>query len=756
MDPKTSGAGLRVVMLAVLALIVWYLGAHFDGTPAPRGTDAPAAEFSAARADAALGRLLGPEVAHPVSSKANQAVRDRIRAQFAALGVKTTVYRAPGCFGRTVYGFFACGTAEDIIAEVAPGAGKAIVMLAHYDSVPAGPGAADDQSGVATILETVRALKVRGLKSTHPIVAVITDGEEAGLLGAVAFTDNKALRDRVGVVVNVEARGNQGPSLLFQTSPGDAPLIDLYARSVPEYATSSLFAVIYKALPNDTDLTVFLNHGFTGFNYAFSGNVAQYHTALDRRENLSAATLQHHGDNLLGTVTGLMQTDFRLLKGGDAIYLTLFGHLLPRMKASWAVPLAIVTLALLIAAAWGSRGEVLGWGRRFAAFAIPLLAVLGCAGLGWCLFEIAAQISNHADPSFAYPIWLRIAFGFSTLAIMLLLARIASARMTALSVWFWFAGLGLIAAIFLPGISPYFLFPAFIAALVLLVQTRASEGWAEWLTVLAALPALAIFFGLSVQGESVEGLAIHPLVTIPLAFGAMTLLPALAARPLSRRALQRGGVFAPVLALIFAVIAGLQPAYSARAPLRLNVTFVDDHVAGKGYWSVDNTPVPAAMRAVMPFSSTPASVPLAFQRFYPAPAGPTRFPAPNVSVSGLNAGAGRTITLTFHASDDANRVVVAVPKDAGLVKASLDGADFVPAASSLNPFGTIIACVTDDCRTAAITLTFAARKPVTLTLGQQHYGIPADGARLVRARPATAVPSQNGDSTIVFGTLTIK
>ena len=46
---------------------------------------------------------------------------------------------------------------------------------------------------------------------------------------------------RIGAVINVEARGNQGPSYLFQTSAGDGRLIDLYARAVPHYA--AIFAL---------------------------------------------------------------------------------------------------------------------------------------------------------------------------------------------------------------------------------------------------------------------------------------------------------------------------------------------------------------------------------------------------------------------------------------------------------------------------------------------------------------------------------
>jgi hypothetical protein len=759
MDPKTSGGGLRLAVLAAVAVAIWCLGAVFDGEPAPRGLDAPPRVFSAARADATLARLLGPEVPHPVSSAANQKVRDRIRAEFAKLGVATTLYRAPGCTGRAQYGFFACGMTEDIIAEVVPGTGKAIVLVAHYDSVPAGPGASDDQSGVATILETVRALKTRAIKSQHPVLAVITDGEEAGLLGASSFLDNAAFRDRVGVAINVEARGNQGPSLLFQTSPGDSKLIDLYARAVHEKATSSLFAVIYKALPNDTDLTVFLNHGLPGYNFAFSGNVAHYHTPLDRRENLSLSTLQMHGDNALGMAAALMRTDFAALKGGDAIYITLFGRLLPRLPASWAIPLAVLTLVLLVAAAFLTRGEVLGIGRRLSAAAIPLAALVGAGLAGWLLHTVASLVSGQPDPSYATPISLRVAFGVGVAFAVVLVSRLSSARLTSLSVWFWYAGLGLVTAIFLPGLSPYFLFPALIASILLLVQSRLREPWGgmmgETALFLAALPALVIWLSLSAMGEQVQGLALHPLFTVPAAFGAMALLPLLAGRPLSRTGWARALTGFGVGAIVVAVVAGLQPAYSARSPQRLNIDFVDDHDAKQAKWVVETgAPLPASLRAAMPFSHVAAPIsPLLRQAAYSARAGTTRFAVPAASVVSKPAGQGRIVTLTLHASSNANRVVVVVPKDAALVRAELDGKSFIPSKDNLNPAGTILACVTDDCRNATFVLTFADSKPVTVTVGEQQYGLPADGAKLLAARPRNAIASQSGDTTIVFGTV---
>ncbi len=396
---------------------------------------------------------------HPVSSAANAGVRDRIRRELASLGVPTSLYRASGCEAHAAYGLLVCGTAEDIIAEVAPGQGKAVVLVAHYDSVPAGPGASDDLSGVATILETIRALKARGMKTRHPVIALLTDGEEAGLFGAASALDNPAFRARVGVAVNMEARGNDGPSLLFQTSAGDARLIDLYARAVPGYATSSLFAVIYRVLPNDTDLTVFLNHGMTGYNFSFIGDVAHYHTALDRIENLNDATLQHHGDNLLGMASTLMQTGFATLRGGDAIYLTLFGHLLPRLPASWRCRSPPSSSCCSSSSRGVSRGGGAGFRARLAAAAIPMTLLLAAGVFGWLLHMIASLVSGQPDPSYAHPAALRLALALGVLAVALLVSRLGDARRIALSVWLWMAGFAVVTALLLTGLSPYFLFP---------------------------------------------------------------------------------------------------------------------------------------------------------------------------------------------------------------------------------------------------------------------------------------------------------
>jgi Zn-dependent M28 family amino/carboxypeptidase len=96
-----------------------------------------------------------------------------------------------------------------------------LLLVAHYDSTPQGPGAADDATGVGTALETVRALKARGaIRNTVGIL--LTDGEESegGLPGSESFVrDHPDLIRELRLVINLEARGSRGPVVMFQTGP---------------------------------------------------------------------------------------------------------------------------------------------------------------------------------------------------------------------------------------------------------------------------------------------------------------------------------------------------------------------------------------------------------------------------------------------------------------------------------------------------------------------------------------------------------
>src|SRR5262249_29011655 len=152
----------------------------------------------------------------------------------------------------------------------------------------------------------------------------------------------------------------------------------------------------------------------------------------------------------------------------------IFGAVLPRLPASFALPLAVICLLVMIIAAFRTEGIT----RRDWTFAIllppALLIVCGLAGL--LLHTLAETISGQPDPSYAYPIALREGLAFGVLASVLLVARMASAHAATMSVWLWFALLSVVTAALLPGISPYFLFPSLLASLAGLVLIAAPHA----------------------------------------------------------------------------------------------------------------------------------------------------------------------------------------------------------------------------------------------------------------------------------------
>jgi hypothetical protein len=690
--------------LAALAVGAWLLAAYGGAPTAAAGPDAPAGAFSAMRAKAALTRLLGAEpTPRPLGSAENAVVHARLLRQLEALGTKPQSLSGSVCEHRGAT--LACGHPIDIIAGVRPGTGKAIVMMAHMDSMPAGPGASDDGSGVATLLETIRALKTeRPAAGAHPVIALFTDGEEFGLLGARLFVGDPAWRRRIGLVINLEARGTKGDSLLFQTGSGAAPLIDLYAGAAPHYATSSLFAEIYRHMPNDTDFTPFLEAGFTGYNFAFIGGAAHYHTPGDTLGRLDPRSLQQHGDNLLALVRALETKDFA--RGGEAIYLDILGRWLPRLPQRLALPLALAVLAAFGAAAWMVRP---GW----RAWAMPPALLVGAVAVGFVLHAIAASVSGRPDPAFAHPALLRAALGLGVGAAALVAGRFAAGAPAAVTAWAWLALLGVATAVMAPGASPYFLFPGIVATIFLPFARR----WPQAAILMAALPALLVWMSLAMRGEEAMGLAVHPLFTVPVAFALLVLVPLLP------RIWRGWPLVMASLAAAVAVVAGLVPAYSADAPQRLNLQYVERD--GHAVWLADPVPVlPKGLAAYFP--SAPGN------NGYVAAAGPAHLPPPTARMV-----AGK-LEITGSAAADA--FILAVPKAAGLSAIKVGGKTYPPAATIIL---SAAPCPGRPCRMAEIALTTA--RPFTLTLTEQRRGLPRAGRVLLRARGEAAVPSRAGD-----------
>ena len=138
------------------------------------------------------------------------------------------------------------------------------MLVAHYDSrysqiMPKDTvwsyGAADDGYGLAVALETVgRLLRERDLWK-RGVKVLFTDAEEVGMMGMSAiYANDREVFDNVGLMINLEARGTYGPVLLFETSPGNSRLMELYSEAARFKYTYSLTTVVYGFMPNFTDL----------------------------------------------------------------------------------------------------------------------------------------------------------------------------------------------------------------------------------------------------------------------------------------------------------------------------------------------------------------------------------------------------------------------------------------------------------------------------------------------------------------------
>src|SRR5947209_2893285 len=222
-DAKANAATALAAFL-FLAALAW-VSIALAGPPRAVPESAPASEFSSALALRHVRAIA--QKAHPTGSDEIERVRRYVLGELAALGVGAEVQTAEVVPRQGPAGWpVPAARVRNIVARV-PGTaagGKALMLAAHYDSVPTGPGASVDGAGVATLLETLRALK-SGPPLRNDLILVFTDAEELGLLGARGFADEHPLMKDVGLVLNFEARGAGGPSLMFETSDGNGALI---------------------------------------------------------------------------------------------------------------------------------------------------------------------------------------------------------------------------------------------------------------------------------------------------------------------------------------------------------------------------------------------------------------------------------------------------------------------------------------------------------------------------------------------------
>ena len=256
--------------------------------------------------------------AHPTGSPEHTRVREYLLQQFRDLG------HVPQLQTTTVMRFSRFVTVRNILVRI-PGSepGKpGLLVTAHYDSGEIAVGASDDGSGVVAILEAVRALG-EGPGLRNDLIVLISDAEELGLHGAQAFADEHPWLADVAVVLGIEMRGGGGPSMMFETGEDNGWILEAYRTAAPRPWANSASREIYRRMPNSTDFAVLRAEGKQGLNFAGLAKPNVYHQSYDTVENLSEATLQHHGSQVLAMIRHLGNADLASVDAPDVIFFTL-------------------------------------------------------------------------------------------------------------------------------------------------------------------------------------------------------------------------------------------------------------------------------------------------------------------------------------------------------------------------------------------------------------------------------------------------
>ncbi len=729
-------------ILLLAALFAAVLGAMWAKSllvQLPPVAPAAAGEFSADRAMSRLSLLLREEQPHATDTAANDLVRQRIVGLLSGIGLQPLIRDQLACNELYKSRGVSCARVRNVVARLGPATGKALLLSAHYDSTPSGPGAGDAGIGVATLLEVAAMLRRQPLQ--RPVILLFNEGEELGLLGARAFLADPLSRT-VDSLVNLEARGVRGPVNMFETSRPNGAAIAVFRRAAQRPFANSLSTDVYRLMPNYTDVNTFEERRWLTLNFAPIGNETRYHSAGDNLAALDRATLQHMGDQTLAVARQL--GNGTPAAAGDRIFMDVAGRWLVWLPLALGV---ILLISLLVAF------TVLTISRRapWRSLTVAVGTLIGSALLCWAVLALIGAV-RHGMFWRGHPVWTTLgAYACVLLFASVLLATIGrrlTVRQLRPGAWLLFLAVGGVMLLFAPGGIIFFLFPP----LLVLVGMAAARWWrpAELVGSVSAILLLYLTWGAMLA--LLEELLNHGPMWVFAPLGALVLLPVvveakplIAAARLCGAALVSGG-----LGLLLWGGAAAAPAYSADRQQRFVIEHVTDARSGKAQWSVLNG------KALLPeayesghdwrWDKLPYAKPQRWLAAAPAAANVT---APSIErLETANNGSERTITIRLR-SGGAERVSLLAPADARIRAAGFPGAvrPIDPAAEA-GTYG--IACSGRSCDGLELIIVQGTVAPTVFTLVGARSGLPPSAGPLTAARPKHARPQYGPDQSVVF------
>lgn len=590
-DQETSASPtwglLGSVVALVVAILVGALALWEMQPPAPKPENAPPAEFSAVRAHKHLEAMCVET--HPTGSQAAMRVRQYIEQTVREMGYEPELHKAYVQDRNDRPPFKMCYI-ENVIVRV-PGTAStgAFLNMAHYDSVPYGLGASDDGAGCASMLEVLRALKhLPPVK--NDLIFLFTDGEEAGLLGPKAFLKHPYCKD-VKAVLNYEARGYYGPSLMFELSDENGWIIEQVAQAATKPIASSVMFDAAGRMPTTTDYEILKRAGYPGMGLAYVGGIEYYHTANDSPEKISLHSLQHHGEYGLPLDMHFGNIDFAAaqLRAPNKVYFNILGGWLVSYPQEWLPILTalcvLLVLGALLAGVWRDAFTLPGVlaGALVHVVAIVITAtIVGVVMYGGYMLNQEYVLYRTYTYLFGY--------SFLTLCVYALALRVAARRVSvsaiaagALLLW---VPILFVTGKYVTGGSYIAMWPmagaAVGLAVVWLAGDRLPKFGAPLITLLGALPALLIITPLMY-------LSVISITIIPSSFWMANLVLLLSVLcPVLVALVKRSGLIVPAAAAGVAVplllLATFGIRFTAETPKMTHFCYGMNCTTGEAFW----------------------------------------------------------------------------------------------------------------------------------------------------------------------------
>jgi hypothetical protein len=462
---------------------------------------------------------------HAAGSGAMAEVARYLEAQLSGVGMETRrqVFQDGGLTIRNVVGRLAGSNPTG-----------AVLFVSHPDSVPFGPGAGDNATGAAVLLELARALAA-GPRPHNDIIFLFDDDEEGGhgpndppFGGGRAFAERHPWMNDVRLVVGLDTAAWGVPHVL-QTSDNDGLIVRGYADGVNDPIAFGFGTAL---TDGEFETFPFRERGLPAIEIEDNYADPDQHTARDTVEKVEESSVQGMGDQALGLARSYGDMNLTDSKQPSRVFHTipLLGVL--HYAAAWSAVLAFVallayaTVAITAIRRHGVRGRTLVAGTGWAAALLVATVVL--AALAAALYEAIWPNPNPNLEEYLLGSSLPFAAG-AGIAILTGFAfayRAIGRRVGHLALGLGFVALWLIFTVAfaatMPAAAYVFEWPLLLACIAWLVLLRGRRAGA-----LLVVPAAAAAF--LVAPVLLLGLLSDGVATLPDLAIAMALVAGLAA-----------------------------------------------------------------------------------------------------------------------------------------------------------------------------------------------------------------------------------